>query len=98
MLPAYLDEGSTALADVAEIAGVSKRTLQRKLAHLGLSYSDVLDTVRYEHASRLLRDTDCRIIDVAFSSGYTDPAHFSRAFRRMTGVTPRQFREQSRFC
>ena len=55
-----------------------------------------LDTVRCEHASRLLQDTDCRIIDVAFSSGYTDPAHFSRAFRRMTGVTPRQFREQSR--
>lgn len=96
MLPAYLDEGTTALADVAEIAGISIRTLQRRLAHLGLSYSDLLDTVRYENASKLLRDTDCRIIDVAFSSGYTDPAHFSRAFRRMTGVTPRQFREQSR--
>ncbi|CAN7162814.1 AraC family transcriptional regulator [Bosea sp. LjRoot90] len=96
MLPAYLDEGTTALADVAEIAGVSTRTLQRKLALIGLSYSDLLDSVRYEHASRLLRDTDCRVIDVAFSSGYTDPAHFSRAFRRMTGVTPRQFREQSR--
>ena len=96
MLPAYLDEGTTALADVADIAGVSTRTLQRKLAHLGLTYSDILETARYENASRLLRDTDCRIIDVAFSSGYTDPAHFSRAFRRMTGVTPRQFREQSR--
>ena len=98
MLPAYLDEGTTALADVAEIAGLSARTLQRRLAQLGLSYSDILDTVRYENASRLLRATDCRIIDVAFSSGYTDPAHFSRAFRRMTGVTPRQFRERSRLC
>ncbi|PWK58188.1 AraC family transcriptional regulator [Aminobacter sp. AP02] len=96
MLPAYLDEGTTALADVADIAGVSTRTLQRKLAHLGLTYSDILDTARYENASRLLRDTDCRIIDIAFSSGYTDPAHFSRAFRRLTGTTPRQFREQSR--
>ncbi|KFC74590.1 Transcriptional regulator, AraC family [Bosea sp. LC85] len=96
MLPAYLEQGTTALADVAEIAGVTTRTLQRRLARAGLTYSDVLDTVRYEHASRLLRDSDCKIIDVAFSSGYTDPAHFSRAFRRMTGVTPRQFREQSR--
>ena len=95
MLPAYLEQGTTALADVAEIAGLSTRTLQRKLAQVGLSYSDILDTVRYENASRLLRDSNCRIIDVAFSSGYTDPAHFSRAFRRMTGVTPRQFREQS---
>ena len=96
MLPAYLDEGTTALADVAEIAGVSSRTLQRKLANLGLTYSDILEAARYENASRLLRDTDCKIIEVAFASGYADPAHFSRAFRRMTGVTPRQFREQSR--
>lgn len=98
MLPAYLDDGTTALADVADIAGLSTRTLQRKLAYLGLSYSDILETARYENASWLLRNTDCRIIDVAFSSGYTDPAHFSRAFRRMTGVTPRQFREQSRLA
>jgi AraC-like DNA-binding protein len=96
MLPAYLAQGATALADVAEIAGVTSRTLQRRLARAGLTYSDVLDTVRYEHASRLLRDTDCRIIDVAFSSGYTDPAHFTRAFRRISGVAPRQFREQLR--
>ncbi|CAH1661182.1 Transcriptional regulator, AraC family [Hyphomicrobiales bacterium] len=96
MLPAYLDEGRTDLAEIADIAGVSARTLQRKLAGVGLTYSTILETVRYENASRLLLDTDCRIIDVAFSSGYTDPAHFSRAFRRMTGVTPRQFREQAR--
>ncbi|MGO4738993.1 helix-turn-helix domain-containing protein [Bosea sp. 2KB_26] len=96
MLPAYLDERTPALAEVAEMAGVSARTFQRKLSHVGLTYSDILDTVRYENAARLLRDTDCRIIEVAFSSGYTDPAHFSRAFRRIAGVTPRQFREQSR--
>ena len=96
MLPAYLEEGTTALADVADIAGLSPRTLQRKLAHLGLTYSDILEGARYETASRLLRDTDCRIIDVAFSSGYTDSAHFSRAFRRISGTTPRQFRERSR--
>ena len=96
MLPAYLDEGIPALAVVAEMAGVSARTFQRKLSHLGLAYSDILDTVRYENASKLLRDTEAKIIDVSFSSGYTDPAHFSRAFRRISGVTPRQFRKQSR--
>lgn len=93
MLPSYPDEGIPALA---EIAGVSTRSFQRKLSHVGLTYSDLLDTVRYENASKLLRDTDSKIIEVAFSSGYTDPAHFSRAFRRIAGVTPRQFREQSR--
>lgn len=96
MLPSYLDARIPALGEVAEMAGVSTRSFQRRLAQSGLTYSDILGTVRYEHASRLLRDTDAKIIDVAFASGYTDPAHFSRAFRRMSGVTPRQFRERAR--
>lgn len=96
MLPSYLDEEVPTLAEVAEMAGVSTRTFQRKLSDVDLTYSDILDTVRFESASTLLRDTDSKIIEVAFASGYSDPAHFSRAFRRISGVTPRQFREQSR--
>lgn len=86
--------GNPSLTEIAEMAGVSMRSFQRKLSYAGITYSDLLDTVRFENASKLLRDTDRKIIEVAFSSGYTDPAHFTRAFRRMTGVTPRQFREQ----
>lgn len=96
MLPSYLDEGPPVLAEVAEMAGVSTRSFQRKLSHAGLTYSDLIDTVRFENASKLLRETDSKIIEVAFSSGYTDPAHFTRAFRRIAGVTPRQFRDQWR--
>ncbi|CAM5416118.1 HTH-type transcriptional activator RhaS [Afipia felis] len=96
MLPSYLDNRIPPLTDVAELAGVSTRSLQRKLGYAGLTYSDLVETARYERASKLLRDTDCKIIDIAFSSGYADPAHFTRAFRRISGVTPRQFREQSR--
>lgn len=96
MLPSYLDDGVPALAEIAEMAGVSTRSFQRKLSYAGFTYSDLIDTVRFEMASKLLRDTDSKIIDIAFSSGYADPAHFTRAFRRITGVTPRQFRGQSR--
>ncbi|WP_158671668.1 AraC family transcriptional regulator [Bradyrhizobium guangdongense] len=96
MLPAYLDQGLPALAEIAEMAGASTRSLQRKLAYAGLTYSDLIDTIRFENAGRLLRDTDSKIIEIAFSSGYADPAHFTRAFRRISGVTPRQFRAQSR--
>jgi AraC-like DNA-binding protein len=96
MLPSYLDEGAPTLAEVTEMAGLSPRSFQRKLSDAGLSYSDLVDAARFDNASKLLRDTDARIIEVAMSSGYTDHAHFTRAFRRMAGVTPRQFREQSR--
>jgi len=94
MLPSYLDEGVPTVQEIAELAGLSVRSFQRKLATMGLSYSGLVDMVRFENAAKLLRRTDAKVIDVAFASGYTDPAHFTRAFRRISGVTPRQFREQ----
>jgi len=97
MLPSYLDEGVPTLAQIAEIAGVSARTLQRKLANVDFVYSDILDAVRFERSSMLLRETNAKIIDIAFASGYSDPAHFTRAFRRISGVSPSQFREQRHF-
>lgn len=96
MLPSYLDEGVPTVAEIAEMAGISVRSFQRKLSNMGLSYSGLVDGVRFENAAKLLRDTDAKVIDVAFSSGYTDPAHFTRAFRRVSGITPREFREQQR--
>jgi AraC-like DNA-binding protein len=93
-LPAYLDEGGPAITQAAEIVGLSVRSLQRKLALAGLTYSGLLEQVRFNNAIKLLSDTEHKIIDVAFSSGYADPAHFSRAFRRISGFTPREFRDR----
>jgi len=92
MLPSYLDDRIPTIAEVAEMAGISTRSFQRKLSSAGVSYSDLLDGARFENAAKLLRDTNAKIIDVAFSSGYSDPAHFTRAFRRFSGITPREFR------
>ena len=96
MLPSYLDEGAPTIMEIAEMAGISVRSFQRKLSGMGLSYSGLVDLVRFESAAKRLRDTDAKIIDVAFSCGYADPAHFTRAFRRISGTTPREFREQWR--
>lgn len=96
MLPSYLDQGLPMAAEVAEIAGISLRSFQRRLGSLGHTYSSLVDIVRFENASRLLRETDTKIIDIALSIGYADHAHFTRAFRRISGATPRGFREQWR--
>lgn len=93
MLPAYLDEGPPTVTQIAKITGISVRSFQRRLSNAGFSYSDLLDVVRFENATKLLRDTNAKIIDVAFRSGYTDPAHFTRAFRRLSGTTPREYRD-----
>ncbi|QEL22943.1 helix-turn-helix transcriptional regulator [Bosea sp. F3-2] len=96
MLPSYLDEGVPTVAEIAEMAGTSVRSLQRKLSVAGLTYSELLEAARFEKAVRLLRATDVKVIEVAFASGYADPAHFTRAFRRMSGTTPRRFRHEAR--
>jgi AraC-like DNA-binding protein len=94
MLPSYLDQGPPTVAEAAEIAGISLRSFQRRLLSAGLSYSGIVDMVRFENASKLLRESDIKVIDIALASGYADPAHFTRAFRRISGVTPRKFRKQ----
>jgi AraC-like DNA-binding protein len=95
MLPSYLNRGMPGIPEMAEIVGTSARSLQRELAHAGLTYSILLDQVRFEKGAELLRKTDAKIIDVAYATGYRDPAHFARAFRRISGITPRAFRENA---
>lgn len=96
MLPAYLDEKIPSISEIAEIANISVRSFQRKLSNVDLTYSDLIDVVRFENAKKLLRDTDVKIIDVALSLGYSEPASFTRAFRRLAGVAPRQYRNALR--
>lgn len=86
--------GTPELGVAAEIAGTSARTLQRRLSDEGLSYTRVLDEIRFGIATHWLDDPDRKLIDVAMGVGYSDPAHFTRAFRRWTGVSPREFRRQ----
>ncbi|MDJ0897096.1 MAG: AraC family transcriptional regulator ligand-binding domain-containing protein [Alphaproteobacteria bacterium] len=88
------EEGTPLIETVAEIAGVSVRSLQRRLSENGSSYTQVVDQARYQAATRLLRDPDLRITDIAIDLGYTDSAHFTRAFKRWAGVTPSEYRRQ----
>ncbi len=90
----YLQEESTDINTAAEIVGVSARTLQRRLAKEGLGYSQLVDKARFKNSVSLLKDKNNKLIDIAYDLGYSDPAHFSRAFKRWAGVSPREFRHQ----
>lgn len=89
----YLEEGRTDLDHIAEMLGLSSRTLQRRLQQSGRSYSEIVQEARFEVARDMLAEPDAKIIDVAMMAGYERPQHFSRAFRRFTGVSPRQYRK-----
>ena len=81
---------------VANSMRMNTRTLQRRLCEAGLTYAHVLRTVRFEVAKQLLKDPDRKIGDIAGTLGYSDHAHFTRAFQRWTGLSPRAFRRRER--
>jgi AraC-like DNA-binding protein len=64
----YLSQGHPHLSQVAEIVGMSERTLQRRLAQSGTSYSDIVQQARFSIASDLLADAELRIADIAFAA------------------------------
>lgn len=80
----------------AELASTSVRSLQRRLCTEGTSWRDVLTQARFDHAARLLRETDCPVLEIALELGYSDPSHFARAFRRIAGESPSAYRAAAR--
>ena len=88
--------GQLQIEGVAGLLGLSVRTLQRRLAERGLSYTMLRDRVLLEAACQLLNNSDVRLIDIAYRLGYSDPGHFTRAFQGWMGIAPRRFREQIR--
>jgi AraC-like DNA-binding protein len=78
----------------AEITGLTPRTLQRRLSKSGSSFQKVMSQLRFEVALPLLRDKHHNLLEVALELGYSDAAHFTRAFRRWAGTTPSEYRRQ----
>jgi len=87
-----LPDGSPDIHLVAESVRTSARTLQRWLKQEGVTFARVVARARFQAAQQLLDDPARKVIDVALDLGYSDPAHFTRAFSRWSGVTPREFR------
>jgi AraC-like DNA-binding protein len=84
------------LETLAEIAHVSARTLQRALEREGATFSRLMERARFHKAHALLTTTDMKLIAIAYELGYHEPASFSRAFHRWTGVSPSDYRMQRR--
>ena len=93
IIKSYLDDGYPDINFAANIVGCSVRTLQRRLKTFDTSYKEIVQQARFEMASTLLSNPNTRVIDAAYAVGYEDPAHFTRAFRSFTGVTPNEYRK-----
>ena len=78
---------------VAHSVATSRRQLQRVFVEVGgVSFRDVITTVRMREASRLLRETSMPVGHVARTVGYRQPAQFAKTFRRLYGQVPSAYR------
>ncbi|MCR5860494.1 helix-turn-helix domain-containing protein [Mesorhizobium sp. J428] len=79
-------------ARTARAAGLSLRTLQRRLAQSGWTLGDIVASARVHVATRLLASTDTPLALVGLLAGYSDQPHFQRAFKIAVGPTPAEYR------
>jgi AraC-like DNA-binding protein len=85
-----LPHGEARAGEIARRLGVSQRTFARRLSLEGLTFSGLLESLRYNLANRYLADKDFSISQVAWLLGYQEISAFSHAFKRWTGKTPRE--------
>jgi len=86
--------GRVSLTEAAEELGLSTATLKRRLGYEKLSYSSIVEQVRFDLARRMLLDRELSITEIAIDLGYGHQANFSRAFKRFSGLSPLAYRHQ----
>ena len=91
LLP-LLHTGEARADGVARALGFSRQTLFRKLKSEDASYEQVLDALRHRMALRYLSGGRVSVNETAYLVGFSEPAAFSRAFKRWTGKSPREVR------
>ncbi|WP_290575518.1 AraC family transcriptional regulator [Ketobacter sp.] len=89
-----LPSGNVKEADIASQLGLSSRTLQRRLLEEGINFQGLLQTARQKLADQYIRDENLSISEIAYLLGFSEQANFTRAFKRWTGCSPTQFRQQ----
>ncbi|PWT86488.1 MAG: AraC family transcriptional regulator [Proteobacteria bacterium] len=86
-----LPHGKATAPEIARRLGLSHRTLARRLADEGLSFSQVLHELKFDLAKRYLRE-GLAVSRIAWLLGYQEVSAFTHAFKRWTGKSPRQLR------
>lgn len=89
LLMPILHTGKADMVTVANKLGVSRQTLFRKLKMEGVTFEKVLDELRHTMALHYLSGKKVSVNETAYLVGFSEPAAFSRAFKRWTGHSPR---------
>lgn len=92
----YLDAnftGSTSLQSIASLVGVHPVYLAREFRnYFRLTIGDYVRRLRIRSACHQISKSDASFVEIASSVGFCDQSHFTRTFKRLTGMTPSQYR------
>src|SRR6266404_113183 len=89
LLVPVLHTGEATVEMIASKLGLSRHTLFRKLKAEGVTFEQVLDEMRHQMALYYLNGKKASVNQTAYLLGFSEPAAFSRAFKRWTGSSPR---------
>lgn len=92
LLMPVLHTGDVSMDAIAEKMSVSRQTLFRRLKAEDVTYEKILDDLRHRLALHYLGGRKASVNETAYLVGFSDPAAFSRAFKRWTGKSPREMR------
>lgn len=92
----YLSMGRLPIKLASEILNINTRTLQRRLEAEGVVYQNFIEDLVMGRIKQLLAKSELSITEVASKMGYSDSAHFTRAFKRTMKMTPSQYRKSVR--
>jgi len=92
-LTPYLSMGKISIQFAGELIDMNARTIQRRLANENTTYREVIEGLVLKQTLELLADRDLSITHIALKTGYSDSAHFTRAFKRMMNLTPKAYRQ-----
>lgn len=89
---ARLDDEALSIDAVARELAMSVRTLQNRLETEGVVFSDLLRDIRRQLAQKYLRE-NYTVEQITYLLGFSEPSVFRKAFKKWSGVTPREYRE-----
>jgi AraC-like DNA-binding protein len=95
LIVTLLPEGHCTVDSVAEHLGVDRRTIHRRLAAEGCSFTELREAARREVATEHLINGDQSLSEVTHLVGFSSLSTFSRWFRHTYGVQPSEFRRQA---
>ena len=91
-----MDNPEYGVEELSGDLGMVRMSLYRKLQSItGHTPTDFIRSIRLKRAAQLLQGSQLPIVEIANRVGFSSPSYFSKCFREMFGMLPKQYAEES---